>query len=621
MSFKYSQEAKKRISALGQSVVTEFIDEIPQIVRKIIYKRLPPVQGFRKDTPLEFKEKQKRLIGHLNHFQAGSKGGFDWEVFSLLWEGWIRDQFGEKIPNDSCSNDGAIFLNEFANSYPNASREDVERLFLFSGFPDHLDVTTALGLFRSSAVLARDRMLDELPSRQGKLEERLGITKIAIEDVSRRIGRLEKTSEKLAKNVEEAAKGVDRNVNTLTLQKGEFDAVLVRYNTITGVVDELCSVEKKHAKAISVTDAKVKILDQAIDKLVTRGNEWDAAASELTVLKAIVAALSAQEAKWNKTVETVGVLAEQVVALERILVEGSAGGGTRQQARLLERKSEAPVVDIYSIEDACTLITTNLQAVGVTKGKALVTSRQIVAALIAGQLIQFSGSISDLIADAVAAAVSGPIYHEWRVPVGLVSDDAASSCVETVIQSSNCLLLKGANLSAFEVYGTSIRDIVMRRPFIVSDYGHITLIASWNQGPAAFPDGGLLAELGPVFDTDEFQMRGLLAKRPQLQFGRLAKDAWGLIDGLEVNEHSYSVDEFRDLLNEADFKGSNLWRQVVNHAYVVLQSMPGGTPAIDHHSLLVAWAVPYAKAIGGPVDKLSQLAEHELEANRTGVVA
>ena len=148
MSFKYSQEAKKRISALGQSVVTDFIEEIPQVVRKIIYKRLPPVQGFRKDTPHEFKEKQKRLIGHLNHLQAGSKGIFDWEAFSLLWEGWIRERFGEKIPDDSFSNDGAIFLNEFANSFPNASREDVERLFMFSGFPDHLDVTTALGLFR-----------------------------------------------------------------------------------------------------------------------------------------------------------------------------------------------------------------------------------------------------------------------------------------------------------------------------------------------------------------------------------------------------------------------------------------------------------------------------------------
>lgn len=620
MSLKYSQEAKKRISALGQSLVTEFIEEIPQVVRKIIYKRLPPVQGFRKDTPLEFKEKQKRLIGHLSHFQVGSKGG-DWEVFSLLWEGWIRERFGDKIPNSSLSNDGAIFLNEFANLFPNASREDMERLFMFSGFPDNLDVTTALGHFRSSAVIAREQVLDELPSRQDQLEARFSITKIAIEDVNRRIEQLEKTSEKLAKIVSETTKGVDRNMHALNLHKGEFDAALVRYNGLDGAVNELCSLEKKHAKSISITDVKIKVLDQAIENIVTRGNEWDAARNEVTVLNSVVAALSEQEAKWNKTVEAFGVLAEQVVTLERILVEGGVGTGTRQQGRLIERKSESPVVDIYSVEDAHHLIATNLQAVGVTKGKALATARQVVAALIAGQLIQFSGSISDLIADAVATAVSGPIYHEWRVPVGLVSDDAASSCVETVIQSSNCLLLKGANLSAFEVYGTPIRDIVMRRQSYVSGYGHITLIASWSKGPAAFPDGGLLTELGPVFDTDEFQMRGLLAKRPQLQFGRLAKDAWMLIDGLEVTERSSASDEFRELLNEANFKGCNLWRQMVNHAYVVLQSMPGGNTAIDHHSLLVAWVVPYAKATCGPVDKLYQLAEHELVANRTESVA
>lgn len=621
MSVKYSQEAKNRISALGQVAITDFLEEIPQGVRKKIYKRLPPVPGFRKDTHLEFKEKQKRLIGHLNHLQMESKGAFDWVVFSLLWEGWARERFGEAIPNDSLSDDGAIFLKELANSFPHASREDVERLFMFSGFPENLDNAPELELFRSSAALARDHVLDELPSRQGQLEERFDITKVAIEDVIQRVGRLESASKKIARKFEETTKGVDRNSHALSLQKSHFDEVLVRFNALEDVVSELCSLEKHHAKAIYVADNKAKKLEQTVDELVTRGNEWDAVTKEVSDLKAVVAALLVQETNWNKTVETVGVLVEQVVALERILVEGGVGSGTKQQIHLLECKSEAPVVDIRSIEDACTLIRSNLQAVGVTKGKSIAIARQIVAALIAGQLIQFSGSISDLVADAVAAAVSGPIYHEWRVPVGLISDDAASYCIEIVSKSSSCLLLKGANLSAFEIYGTAVRDIVMRRPFTKSNYGHITLIASLKQGPAVFNGGGLLSELGPVFDTDEFQMRGFLAKRPELSFGRLAKDAWVSLEGLEVNEQSSFIDDFRELLNEADFKGSNLWRQVVNHAHLILRSMPGGNSASDHHSLLAAWAVPYAKAIGGPIDKLSQLAEHELVESRTEAIS
>lgn len=173
------------------------------------------------------------------------------------------------------------------------------------------------------------------------------------------------------------------------------------------------------------------------------------------------------------------------------------------------------------------MIASNLLAVGVTKGAAVSVARQTVAALIAGQMVQFSGSLADMAADAVAAAIGGPTYHEWRVPVGLVSDEAASNCVEVVAESSGCLLLKGANLSAFEVYGAAVRDIVMRRQFSASSNGRLALIASWAQGPAAFPNGGTLAELGPVFDTDTLPMRGVSAKLPQLTFGSLMKKAWG----------------------------------------------------------------------------------------------
>ena len=73
MSYQYSQEAKQRISALGQTVVAEFIEEIPHGLRKTIYNRLPRIQGFRPGTPPEFKERQKRLIGHLIHPQTSLK--------------------------------------------------------------------------------------------------------------------------------------------------------------------------------------------------------------------------------------------------------------------------------------------------------------------------------------------------------------------------------------------------------------------------------------------------------------------------------------------------------------------------------------------------------------------
>lgn len=79
----------------------------------------------------------------------------------------------------------------------------------------------------------------------------------------------------------------------------------------------------------------------------------------------------------------------------------------------------------------------------VVKNDANRYARHILAAVISGQLIQFKGSTADLIADAVAAAIGGAIFHEWRVPVGLLSENAAADCLEVVYESSGCLLLKG----------------------------------------------------------------------------------------------------------------------------------------------------------------------------------
>lgn len=149
--------------------------------------------------------------------------------------------------------------------------------------------------------------------------------------------------------------------------------------------------------------------------------------------------------------------------------------------RLIENEATGPFVEVGSVDVACGVIANNLQACGVVKNDAKRYARLILAAVIAGQLIQFKGSTADLMADAAAAAVGGAIFHEWRVPVGLLSEDAATDCLEAVSESSGCLLLKGANRSAFEVYGSAIRDLVARRQFSLMADARLVLIASWTQ--------------------------------------------------------------------------------------------------------------------------------------------
>ena len=61
MSYQYSQEAKERISKLGQSEIVNFINEISPTLRRKAFGCLPKVPGFRAGHPTEIKEKQKKL--------------------------------------------------------------------------------------------------------------------------------------------------------------------------------------------------------------------------------------------------------------------------------------------------------------------------------------------------------------------------------------------------------------------------------------------------------------------------------------------------------------------------------------------------------------------------------
>lgn len=81
MSYQYSQEAKERISKLGQSEIVNFINEISPTLRRKAFGCLPKVPGFRAGHPTEIKEKQKRLIGYMFQSHPSSEERKDGKVF------------------------------------------------------------------------------------------------------------------------------------------------------------------------------------------------------------------------------------------------------------------------------------------------------------------------------------------------------------------------------------------------------------------------------------------------------------------------------------------------------------------------------------------------------------
>lgn len=614
MSYQYCQEARDRISAFGQNKVAEFIDEIPQVFRKAFYDRQPAISGFRSGSPSEFKEKQKRLIGHIVNPQGGQKGEADWRTFANFWIAWAKSHIGEGFPAGDRSlpadDAGPLFLRTLADQFPDASRETVERLVSFSGFADHADMQVALGRFRPASTLARDRMVDEIPGRLSKIEGYFEIAEAAADEVAERIDLLFSKLSSFTQGLDDTALSAMKSSEDLAELRPLVEKFARSTEQLAERLRSVDEVTQITAEAVSASDRNALLIRQDLNEFSDRAKGWEDSLVQLSKLHDLVNHINSRDSEWAKTVDTVALLSNRLEALQVNISKVPADSASSQShVRLFESEPQDPLVEIHTVEIACDLISRNLQACGIVKGSAIFTARQILAALAAGQMVQFSGSLGDLVADSVAAAIGGPTFHEWRVPVGLISDEVAAECLEMVADTSGCLVLKGANRSAFEIYGYALRDVVARRQLSTTVHLRLAFIASWAHGPAAFPDGGTLAELGPVFDTDTWPMRGVSSALPTLKYGHLKCDSWSQLNGFGDDISSAVVTDLKDLLKEANFTPGNLWMRSAERAYLRLRVTPGGSAEDDLCAVLKLWALPWAKSTGGPVNEITDIAD------------
>lgn len=610
MSYLYSQEARERISALGTMMITEFIEEVPHAFRKSFFDRQASIPGFRRGSPPEFKEKQRRLIGHLAHPQPGHKSEADWQAFASLWVAWAKSRLDSAFPTadtpPQLADAGAGFFKRLAELYPDASRETVERLATYSGFAEDPAMQAALNSFHPASTLARDRMIDGLPGRLDKIEGYFDLAETAAEEIAERIDQLELTATVTTEAVEQMTANLSGVHKDIAEWRTALQSVDLRLEQVSELAQSTGSAQQEASTALADSDVRGELISERVSALAAQVEDLVAERARVLVLEEALAILNARGLDWDAAAANLASLHARVNTQESRVVGPSHEVGGQSRVRLIENEATGPFVEINSIEVACQVIANNLQASGVVKREANSYARHILAAIICGQLIQFKGSTADLIADAVAAAVGGAIFHEWRVPVGLVSEDAATDCLEVVAESSGCLLLKGANRSAFEVYGSAIRDVVARRQFATSVNSRLVLIASWTHGPAAFPDGGTLSELGPVFDTDEFAMRGLSAQMPLMQFGQLTVDDWKALHNQAENTPLALLSTLRERLGQVDFAPGNLWLRIADRAYAQLRLVLQGPSERALHTVMKQWALPWAQSLGGPVEALTR---------------
>lgn len=607
MKYHYSQEARERIAALGPTEISNFIDSLPAGLREAAFGTVPPIPGFRPKTPGEYKAKQKRLVGQLSHASPGKAGGSEWDFFANLWEGNWRHRFGKAFPSAGQTTPdvdaGEHFLDELAASYPDLSREDAERVYLFGPFPDPEDKAIMFARFKPAAELERARLLESIPVKVEAIGEELRVLKI---DLSETAGRVEQITVCAAEAGAEA-----RAAGSKAEAAGA--AVEALRSEVSLALSELEEREKLlRTQASDRLAEKIAGLTEELATFSTKETAWERITSDVADLSQRLAELGeAVEELSRRQVDPQG-LAE---ALERLRsVEGLLAMGAEHTrapgVRLLETPCDGEPREISDVADALEIVSSNMLAAGLARGDADRCAREVVAALVSGQIVQFTGSLADFLADACAAAIGGPAFHEWRVPVGLTSEEVAAECLGAAAdKGSACLMLKGANLSAFEVYGPAVRELVVRRQF-GADMGGPALMATWSQGPAAFPEGGTLAELGPVLDTDLMRWRPT-APMKKLSFGVLGCTDWSALDGIETDP-DFSGEELAELMGKHPFAHGRLWLRISARAYRALRGIPGGSEAGDLRSVMASWALPWARAVDGPVEDIAGLIAKEL---------
>lgn len=578
MKLRYSPEAMSRISQLGHHDIVEFIEEVSPASRRDIYKHLGRVPGFRSGSPADFKERQKRLVAHILSSPAGHDPK-DWAVFGMLWSTWISERFEVDIPHTDKSGNffenAPSYLTFVSESFPNIPRESVERMMTFSRFPEEIHSLKELTLFRTASTIARDSLLDELPLSIKSLEQRIAAIEASASDGQENLKQINTSPVLVEQRIESVAKKFDDQNQLTEMLKLEVD---------------------KLAYAMLEIEQRVQQLGNTLEQI--KGLKEDTLAPNTST---------------HATDQSIIDILDRMDSIQRVFDAESNTSNARVLPNLVMKDFQGPFEDLHNVQDVCELIVTNLQAVGVVKGCAFPMSRQIVAALVSGQLIQFSGSLAELISESIVAAVSGPIFHEWRVPVGLVSDECAAYCIEMVGKKSNSLLLKSANLSAFEVYGASIREIIVKRQFGFDGNRNYSFFTSWVSGPAAFPDGGSLAELGPVFDTDALRMRSAKAATPSLRFGRLAKENWYQLEGFEAPDPDVISTELTEFLTDINFEGGAFWRRLVKSSYTHLRVIPSASCSEDLKAISDLYLLPWARARGESVKEIGERVVSYLE--------
>jgi hypothetical protein len=267
--------------------------------------------------------------------------------------------------------------------------------------------------------------------------------------------------------------------------------------------------------------------------------------------------------------------------------------------------------------------------VGVNRNHTAELSREVGAALCAGQLVSFAGSLGFLAAIASMYAVSGDTLVA-QVAVGWhIEQNLQARSFHPFIGRDNCIniFLNGANRSAFDAYGSWIIEQITMRQSGVADVNNLSFFCCLVDGPTGLPPTPSYSTIGPIIDTDAVGWRKKTRDEVPLFRGKLSAPPAALSQGDGAAPEMLPA--LISMLGAATIRNRRVFELSAWNAGTALLGLAQYADIdVDTvgKSLFASWFVPYLSSCGVKKEAIarqldaSDLAEYATDARIAAIL-
>ncbi|HDR9251516.1 TPA: hypothetical protein QDB50_003259 [Burkholderia vietnamiensis] len=616
MRFSFPYEARKRIADKGVAAISAFLEEAPLAARRRVFAALPAIDGFRKNTEMEFRKKGERLVTALTHVpdlksRVSSK---EWWAFEALWCAWGQKTFGKAFPPTGIDYEAAgdevalSFLRDLVTrQVDGCAREDLDRLVQFGGFAITSDVTAFVAALPTREALERDRTISRLPADVKALQQSMEDLKRTVRDLDRQLRQVSSDASNtatVARDSSEASAEVGRKLIEMERRPPAVTSADIEKlkGQISGRAEQL---EQKLEQNLRATTTSEESHDRAIDKLQMTIAKL---AADIDVMRS---SLAGAEQSYQRAVDE-SKIQQALVPEQKIETVIQSEIGTRKSlSGLVKWSTPKPTTPPDKLTDASAIfefVKSSFLTIGVRQTDADSVARTVVAGVLSGLMVQFRGSLAEIMATASVRSLGGERILSWQVPLGLYDScdaDALLELIDTTPEHYPGVLLRGVNRSAFEIYGSPIRDLVLESQFV--GVGRlplgVALFATWVDGPATLPGDTALLELGPIVNTDEL-MWSQTANWDMTHCAAISfqqEEIRNLID-----RSKEQVNEAFNIVNALDLPRNRLWKFAFTRYMGALFALPGADYGRDLTTALLSWVIPWARVNGLSREKVER---------------